>query len=43
MEMSQESPCVGILNKQKCHFFFFYKIGEQEDKTGLVWRGWYQW
>jgi hypothetical protein len=26
-----------ILNIQKCLFFFFYKNGEQEGKTGPVW------
>jgi hypothetical protein len=26
------------LNRQKCHFLFFYKLGEQEGRTGLVWR-----
>jgi hypothetical protein len=25
-----------ILNKQKCHFFFLYKIGEQEGGSGPV-------
>jgi hypothetical protein len=34
MEMSKEIPCVTVLNKQKHHFFFFYKIGEQEETTG---------
>jgi hypothetical protein len=34
VEMSQKkSPCIAILNKQKCLF----KNGEQEGKTGLVW------
>jgi hypothetical protein len=32
----KESPCIAILNKRKCHFFFFYKIGEQEGETGPV-------
>jgi hypothetical protein len=25
-----------ILNKQKCHFLFLYKIGEQEGGSGPV-------
>jgi hypothetical protein len=25
-----------FLNKQKCHFIFFYTIGEQEGRTGPV-------
>jgi hypothetical protein len=29
----EETSCVPILNKQKCHFFF-YKIKEQECGTG---------
>jgi hypothetical protein len=24
-------------------FFFFYKIREQEGRTGPAWKGWYQW
>jgi hypothetical protein len=24
-------------------FFLFYKIGEQEGRTGPAWEGWYQW
>jgi hypothetical protein len=34
MEMPQgNSLCSYILNKQKCHFFYFlYKIGEQKGK-----------
>jgi hypothetical protein len=27
-----------ILNKQKCHFIFSYKIREQEVRTGPAWR-----
>jgi hypothetical protein len=27
---------VSILNKQKCHFFFFYKIRDQEGRTSLA-------
>jgi hypothetical protein len=29
--------CIAILSKQKCHFFFFYKNGEQESRIGSVW------
>jgi hypothetical protein len=29
--------CTAILNKQKCYFFFFYKIREQKGRTGPVW------
>jgi hypothetical protein len=32
----KEDPCIAILNKQKFHFFFFYKILKQEDGTGVV-------
>jgi hypothetical protein len=40
----KETPCIAILNKQKCHFFpFFYKIREQEGRTGPDSRDWYQW
>jgi hypothetical protein len=44
----KETPCVGILNKQKCLFFLFfmYKIGEQEcgtDSAPRGWGGWYWW
>jgi hypothetical protein len=39
----KDTSAIAILNKQKCHFFFFYKIGEQEGRTGPVWRDWYQW
>jgi hypothetical protein len=38
----RETPCIAILNKQKCHFFFFYKIIEQENGTGPTWGAWYQ-
>jgi hypothetical protein len=33
----KETPCVAILNKQKCHPVFFYKVGEQESRTGPDW------
>jgi hypothetical protein len=29
--------------KQNCHFFFIYKIGEQEGRTDTAWVDWYQW
>jgi hypothetical protein len=35
----KETPCVAIFKKQKCHFSFFYKIGEQDGKTGPAWAG----
>jgi hypothetical protein len=43
MEMPQETPCVAILNKYKCHFFLFflYIIGEQEGGTGLALGAWF--
>jgi hypothetical protein len=34
MEMSKGNSLYSYLNKQKCHFFFFYKIGGQEGRTG---------
>jgi hypothetical protein len=37
MEVLQEIPCIAILNKQKMSLFFFYKIGEQEARTGSAW------
>jgi hypothetical protein len=36
MNVTMKKPCVAILNKQKCHFFSFYKNGEQEGKMGAV-------
>jgi hypothetical protein len=40
MEIPQETPCIAtfISNKQKCHFFF-YKIVEQEDRTSPMEEG----
>jgi hypothetical protein len=32
----EEIPCIVILNKQECHFFFFLKIRGQEGGTGFV-------
>jgi hypothetical protein len=37
LKMSPGNQCVAILNKQKCHFFFFYKSREQEGNTGPAW------
>jgi hypothetical protein len=37
METSQGNQCIAILNKQICHFVF-YKSGEEEGNTGVVWR-----
>jgi hypothetical protein len=37
----KKSPCVAILNKQKCGFFFIYKIKGEQNRSCLV--GWYQW
>jgi hypothetical protein len=34
---------VAVLNKQKYHFFFFYKIREQEVRSGPTCGCWYQW
>jgi hypothetical protein len=33
----EETPCIAILNNQKCHFKKFYKIREQEGRRGSVW------
>jgi hypothetical protein len=32
----KEIPCIATLNKQKGHYLFFYKIREQEGRTGPV-------
>jgi hypothetical protein len=37
LKRNNETPCRAILNKQK-RLFFFFKNGEQEGKTGPVWR-----
>jgi hypothetical protein len=45
MKRHKETPCVAILNKQKC-LFFLNKIREQEGRRGPAWgfgtsgRGW---
>jgi hypothetical protein len=36
MEISQGNSLCTILNQQKCHFYFFYKIKEQKGRTGLI-------
>jgi hypothetical protein len=33
----KKTPCIAILKEQKCHFFTFTKIKEQEGRTGPVW------
>jgi hypothetical protein len=46
MKCHKDTPCVAILNIPKCHFFLFYKIGEQESRTDPAGRGmggWYPW
>jgi hypothetical protein len=43
--MSQGNSLYIYLKQRKmfCFVFFFYKIREQEDRTGLVWKEtWYQ-
>jgi hypothetical protein len=37
MEMSQGNFLCSYLKLQKCHFFFIYKIREQEGGTGPIW------
>jgi hypothetical protein len=37
MEMSQGNSLCSYLKSTKLSFFFFYKIVEQEGRTGLVW------
>jgi hypothetical protein len=34
MEVPQETPCVAILNKQKCHFFFL-SLAKSENRACL--------
>jgi hypothetical protein len=43
MEMSQGNSLCSYLKQAKMSFFFFYKIGGQEDGTDPARRGWYQW
>jgi hypothetical protein len=38
----KETPCIAII-KKKSQFFSFYKIREQEGRTGPIWGDWYQW
>jgi hypothetical protein len=33
----KETPCVAILNKNKCHFVLIYLIKEQKGVTGAAW------
>jgi hypothetical protein len=41
MEMSQENSLYCDLKQTKMSIFFFYRIGEQEGRTGPAWgRGW---
>jgi hypothetical protein len=42
MEVPQVNSLCSYL-KQNCHFFFIYKIGEQEGRTDTAWVDWYQW
>jgi hypothetical protein len=44
MKMSQgNTPCSDLKQtKNKDVIFFFYKIEEQEARTGPAWEGWYQ-
>jgi hypothetical protein len=37
MEMSQGNSLCNYLKQTKMSFFFFYKIGEQEGRTGPAW------
>jgi hypothetical protein len=39
MEVSQGNSPVANLNKQKCDFFFFYKIRKQEGGIDPAWDG----
>jgi hypothetical protein len=39
MEMSQEKSLCSDLKQTKMSFFFFFKMGEEGDGTGLVWGG----
>jgi hypothetical protein len=38
MEMSQGNSLCSYLKQTKMSIFFFYKIREQEGRTGPVWR-----
>jgi hypothetical protein len=37
MEMSHRNPLYSYLKQTKMSFFLFYKIREQEGRTGPVW------
>jgi hypothetical protein len=46
MEVPQGNSAVAILNKQKCHFFFFVKSENRRAEQILPGTGWgacYQW
>jgi hypothetical protein len=47
MEVLQGNSLCSYLKQAKMSFFssffFLYKIGEQEIRTGPAWGGWYQW
>jgi hypothetical protein len=38
MEMPQGNSLYSYLKKQKYRFFFFYRIRDQEGRTGPIWR-----
>jgi hypothetical protein len=37
--MDKETPCVAILNKQKCHFFSFTKLEKRREGQVLPGEG----
>jgi hypothetical protein len=39
MEAPQGNSLCSYLKQAKISFFFFYKIGEQEGRTGHAWEG----
>jgi hypothetical protein len=39
MEVAQKNSLCSSLKQAKCHFYFFYKIREQECSTGPAWEG----
>jgi hypothetical protein len=41
MDMPQGNSLAAVLNKQKCHFFFFFSYTKSENKFCLG--DWYQW
>jgi hypothetical protein len=40
---NQGNSLYSYLKQTKMSFFFFYRIKEQEGRTGPVWGVWYQW